>query len=169
MIRTSLFIAALLSASIAYAGDANVTLSGQNGTVLVNSGKQFVSAHAGQTLAPGDRVLVMKGGKATLTYPDGCVSTINSGSMVDVSAHCAQNTAQTRKIGPMYAQAVGDTSDRRNCRRHDDANDRDGDDCARPPLWAVFTGWAVIVCATIVCRHEHHHEIVNNPPPISAP
>ena len=161
MIRTfSLVITALLSASLAYAGDANVTLSSQNGTVLVNSGKQFVSAHAGQTLAPGDRIMVMKGGKATLTYPDGCVSTVRSGSMVDVATHCAQNTAQTQKIAPMYAQAVGDTSDRRNCRRHDDDGKRnpnedyDADDCAFPPLWAVLTGWAVIVCATIVCRHD---------------
>ena len=152
MIRTSLFIAALLSASIAFAGDAGVTLSGQNGTVLVNSGKQFVSAHAGQTLAPGDRILVMKGGKATLTYPDGCVSTINSGSMVDVSAHCGQNIAQTQKIPPMYAQAVGDTSDRRHCRWHD--ADGDHDDCGHPPLWTVLVGWAAITCATIVCRHD---------------
>jgi hypothetical protein len=168
MIRTSLFIAALLSASIAYAGDATVTLSGQNGTVLVNSGKQFVSAHAGQTLAPGDRILVMKGGKATLTYSDGCVSTINSSSMVNVSAHCVQNSARTQKIAPMYAQAVGDTGDRHNCRWQDNSNNKDG--CAGLPFWPTFAGWAVFVCVAIVCRDEDGHEtIINNPPPISAP
>lgn len=165
MNRASLFIVALLSASIAYAGDATVTLSSQNGTVLVNSGKQFVSAHAGQTLAPGDRILVMKGGKATLTYSDGCVSTVNSGSMVDVSAHCAQNAAQTRKIGPMYAQAVGDTSDHRNCERPDGT----GVDCGPPPLWPAWAGFVAIACATLVCRQHHRHETGFIPPPISAP
>lgn len=161
MIRLSLFVTALLSASIAFAGDAGVTLSGQDGTVLVNSGKQFVSAHKGQTLAPGDRILVMKGGKATLTYPNGCVSTVGSGSMVDVSAQCVRNPAHAQKVPTMVAQAVGDNDEHRNCRRHEDKDanrsgheDNDADDCAWPPAWAVFTGWAVIVCATIVCRND---------------
>ena len=176
MIRTSLFLTALLSASIAYAGDPSITLSGQDGTVLVNSGKQFISAHAGQTLAPGDRILVMKGGKATLSYPNGCVSTVNPGSLVDVSAHCAQNVAQTRKIGPMYAQAVGDTSDHavgdtsdhRNCER--ERPDGTGDDCGPPPLWPEWAAFVAIACVTLVCRQQHRHETVFiEPPPISTP
>ena len=142
MIRTSLLIAALLSASIAYAGDANVTLSGQKGTVMVNSGKQFVTAQPGQTLASGDRVMVMQGGRATLTYPNGCVVTVNSGSMVNVSQQqCVNHTAQAKKVAPMYAQAVGDA-------RHDDADD----DRGHPPFWAVFAGFAAIT-AYIVSRN----------------
>ena len=146
MIRTSLLIAALLSASIAYAGDANVTLSGQKGTVMVNSGKQFVTAQPGQTLASGDRVMVMEGGRATLTYPNGCVVTVNSGSMVNVSQkQCVNHSAQVKKVAPMYAQAVGDRD-----ARHDDAdNDR-----GHPPFWAVFAGFAVVTCALVVCRHD---------------
>ena len=146
MIRTSLLIAALLSASIAYAGDANVTLTGQKGTVMVNSGKQFVTAKPGQALAAGDRVMVMEGGRATLTYPNGCVVTVNSGTMVNVAAQqCTKRTAaaQAQKIGPMYAQAVGDA-------RHDDADDNRG----HPPFWAVFAGFVAITCAAVVCRHD---------------
>jgi hypothetical protein len=145
MIRTSLLIAALLSASIAYAGDANVTLTGQKGTVMVNSGKQFVTAQPGQTLAAGDRVMVMEGGRATLTYPNGCVVTVNSGSMVNVSQQqCATHATQAKKVGTMYAQAVGDRDERKD----------DDDDRGHPPFWAVFAGFVVVTCALVVCRHD---------------
>ena len=156
MIRTSLFIAALLSASIAYAGDPGITLSVQNGTVLVNAGKQFVTAQAGQTLAPGDRILVMKGGKATLIYPDGCVRTIGSSSMAEVSAQCGKGIAQVQKVPPMYAQEMGGTSgtsDTSNCNSNDC-------DSANPTLWAVLAGWSAFTYAAIISR---------NPAGISAP
>ncbi|MEO5595574.1 MAG: hypothetical protein ABIQ97_00285 [Lysobacteraceae bacterium] len=168
MIRATLLISALVCASAAYAGDAEVTLSGQKGTVMVNSGKQFVSAKAGQSLKQGDRVMVMEGGTATVTYPNGCVATVQSGSMIDVNASTCGNNA--KKVGTMYAQAVGDNDDRK-C----DDNDRDKygkvmrdsaghpimdadghtmscgaaetadvEDEAHPPFWAVFAGWAAI-------------------------
>ncbi len=109
MIRATLLIsAALMCASVAYAGDSEVTLTGQKGTVMVNSGKQFVSAKAGQSLKQGDRVMVMEGGTATITYANGCIANVKSGSMVDINtAKCGKSA---RKVGPMYAEAVGDTA-----------------------------------------------------------
>lgn len=133
MICKTVMIAALLAVSAgAAAADSAIKVSVDKGSVLVNQGKQFVSATAGQTVAPGDRVMVMAGGKATLTYPNGCVATVPAGSMVDVNAHCS--TASAKKVGSMYAAAVGDNED------HDGPG---------PVFWGVLAG-VVVVTAVIV-------------------
>ena len=94
------------------------TLSQQQGTVLVNQGEVFATAQEGQALQAGDRVLVMEGGEATLVFADGCALPVGPGSLLEVPAvsPCASGElAQVQKIGPHYAQAVGDDarSDRR--------------------------------------------------------
>ena len=111
MTRTLVAALALVAAP-AFAADAPVaTLSGQQGTVLVNQGEVFVTAVEGQALNPGDRVLVMAGGEAALAFADGCQLPLAGGSLLEVPAvsTCADGqVAQVQKVGPSYAQAVGD-------------------------------------------------------------
>jgi hypothetical protein len=109
MIRTAAVIAAVLFAAPALAADRVGTLSAQTGTVLINQGEEFITATEGQPLMAGDRVMVMEGGSAELTFLDGCVLPVVSGSLLDVPATstCAGTVASVQTIGPSYAQAVG--------------------------------------------------------------
>ncbi|HEU0152049.1 MAG TPA: hypothetical protein VFQ84_01760 [Arenimonas sp.] len=111
MIRTALILSALVAAP-AFAADSVATLSAQQGTVLVNQGDEFITATDAQALLAGDRVMVMEGGSAEITFADGCVLPLVSGSLVDVPATstCAGAVASVQNIGPSYAQAVGSRS-----------------------------------------------------------
>lgn len=116
MIRTALILSALVAAP-AFAADPAATLTAQQGTVLVNQGDEFITATEAQALQAGDRVMVMEGGSAEITFTDGCVLPLVSGSLVDVPeiSTCAGAVAAVQNIGPSYAQAVGSrASDRRN-------------------------------------------------------
>ncbi|GAB2496080.1 FecR family protein [Arenimonas alkanexedens] len=106
MLRNALLIAAL-SATPALAAEPAAILSTQEGTVLVNQGDEFVTATENQALVAGDRVLVMEGARAEITFTDGCVLPLPEGSMLDLPAvsTCAGATAQLQKIGPSLAQA----------------------------------------------------------------
>lgn len=76
-----------LALALAFSGAASAaTLSSANGSVMVNQGKQFVSAQSGQALAAGDRVMVMQDGSAVVRFDDGCDVTINGGSVAVVPA-----------------------------------------------------------------------------------
>ncbi len=98
------------------------TLSAQEGTVLVNQGEEFVTASSLQALNPGDRVMVLQGGRAELTFADSCILAIEGGSLLDVPAvsTCASGQiASMQQVGPMVAQAVGapsETDERRSNR-----------------------------------------------------
>lgn len=107
-IRTA-FAASLLLSFSALAADGTATLTSQEGSVLVNQGEQFITADDAQSLNVGDRVMVMEGGAAEITFADGCVLPLASGSMVEVpeASSCAGSVVQVERIGPSYAQAVG--------------------------------------------------------------
>lgn len=109
MIRLATAIAATLLATSALASEPVATLSAQEGTVLVNQGEEFATAAEGQALQAGDRVMLMEGASATLTFTDGCALPLEAGSLVEVPAvsTCAGAVANVQKIGPTYAQAVG--------------------------------------------------------------
>lgn len=135
IIRTVIAASMLLS-SVAFAAQPGAaTLSSQQGTVLVNQGEEFVTASAAQVLNAGDRVMVMEGGSAEITYTDGCVLPLAAGSMMSVSAlsTCAGDVAKVEQIGPAYAQAVGAPERDERCDDEDETNndfDNDGnDDC----------------------------------------
>lgn len=115
MIRNALILTALIAAP-AFAAEPAASLSAQEGTVLVNQGEQFITATEAQVLNAGDRVMVMEGGAAEITFTDGCVLPLAAGSMVEVPAlsTCAGNVANVQNIGPSYAQAVGSRSSNRN-------------------------------------------------------
>ena len=98
---------ALLGSGSLIAAPSSATLVNAKGSVLVNQGKQFVSAQGGQLLASGDRIMVMEGGAASLTFANGCVLNLQSGSLLVVSNETACNTAAISKVAPNTAQAVG--------------------------------------------------------------
>ena len=109
MIRISAFIAASLLAGSAFAADSVGTLSSQEGTVLVNQGEEFTTADADQALKAGDRVMLMEGATAEITFADGCALPLEAGSLVDIPAvsPCAGGVAKVQQMGPTYAQAPG--------------------------------------------------------------
>ena len=133
MIRTVLIAAALVAAP-AFAADSAATLSAQQGTVLVNQGDEFVTATESQGLLAGDRVMVMEGGSAELTFTDGCVLPLEAGSMLEVPAlsTCAGTVANVQSIGPSYAQAVGAPGNNRN-----------------GPAPYVFGAWGLLIAAFV--------------------
>jgi hypothetical protein len=95
-----------LALALAFSGAASAaTLSSANGSVMVNQGKQFVSAQLGQALAAGDRVMVMQDGSAVVRFDDGCDVTINGGSVAVVPAvsTCAGGKMEVSRV-------TGDTS-----------------------------------------------------------
>lgn len=110
MVRISAFIAASLLAGSAIAADSVASLSSQEGTVLVNQGEEFITAADNQSLKAGDRVMLMEGASAEITFTDGCALPLVAGSLVDIPAvsPCAGGLAKVQQMGPTYAQAPGD-------------------------------------------------------------
>ncbi|MBS7539995.1 hypothetical protein [Ancylobacter lacus] len=114
-VRTSLIAAALVVAGVAQAS-AGASLVDVNGPVLVNTGNGFQQASA-TSLKAGDRVLVRNGGKAVLSYEDGCRVDLNVGTAVTVAnaSPCVSSTAQISTpaiptsviIGGMAAGGIG--------------------------------------------------------------
>lgn len=150
MIRTALILSALVAAP-AFASDAETaaTLTAQQGTVLVNQGDEFITATEAQPLLAGDRVMVMEGGSAEITFTDGCVLPLESGSLVDVPAisTCAGAVANVQNLGPSYAQAVGSRGSNRN---------------AAAPY--IFGAWGLMIAWAI---HEGELEFPNGRPSVS--
>lgn len=131
----TLIAASLLLSTVAFAADGVAVLGNQQGTVLVNQGEEFVTAGQAQSLKAGDRVMVMEGGAADITFNDGCVLALAPGSLAIVPAlsTCAGSVAAVEQISPSYAQAIGAPRDQR-CEDSDYTNndfDGDGDDDCR--------------------------------------
>jgi hypothetical protein len=55
------------------------TVSGQNGTVLVNKGDGFVPIASDAELAPGGQIMVHPGGSALITYASNCTIRVGAG------------------------------------------------------------------------------------------
>ena len=137
MIRTATLIAASLFATSAFAADSVATLNGQQGTVLVNQGEEFVTASEAQALVAGDRVMVMEGGSALVTFTDGCVLALEAGSLLEVPAEstCGGAVANVQNIGPSYAQAVG--APNQGSARNKNA-------------WWIFGGWTAGIAYALI-------------------
>lgn len=114
MIRSTTLIAAALLAGSAFAGEPVATITSQEGTVLVNTGEQFATAADNQALQAGDRVMVMEGAQAIITFTDGCALPLAAGTLAEIPAQstCTGAVAKTSKVGPTVAQAVGDDNRR---------------------------------------------------------
>ncbi|HWJ73500.1 MAG TPA: hypothetical protein VNX29_10075 [Kaistia sp.] len=82
------------------------TLSGVSGPVLVDSGKGFVKVSANAEVAPGNRVMISKGGKAVLAYADGCSKALGQNTVTTVVASGAC-TASAQVAGQAGVVAGG--------------------------------------------------------------
>lgn len=161
MIRIATLVAASLLTTSAFAADSVATLNGQQGTVLVNQGEEFVTAAEAQALVAGDRVMVMEGGSAVVTFADGCVLALEAGSLLEVPAAstCGGAVANVQNIGPSYAQAVGAPREAR-C---DDADDTNDEGCPaaytnssstvagnNANAWWIFGGWTAGIAYALI-------------------
>lgn len=141
MIKLSTLVAASLLAGSAFAADSVATLSAQEGTVLVNQGEEFTTAADAQALKAGDRVMLMEGASATLTFADGCAMPLVAGSLVEMPAQspCAGAVVTVQQVGPTVAQAPGNDGKKYTVRSK-----------STGATYAVFgTAFALIVSQTV--------------------
>ena len=158
MLRTSLALALGAFALTASAAEPYATLRSAEGTVMVNQGERYVTAAAGMTLSPGDRVMVMAGSKAEIRFGDGCSLPLGANVVTSIPAQstCAGGVADVRSYGPSYAQAIGATTD------VPPARDDDDDDDHRMAWWIAGGVAAAVLIACEGgprhhCHHHHHH------------
>ena len=106
-IKTGLAATLLSVTGVAAASDA--VLTSIDGVALVNTGESYVTAQADTSLVAGDRVMVMEGGSAVITYADGCAYTLDGTKVLTVSSHSPCDSGQTasQEMGKRYAQAAG--------------------------------------------------------------
>lgn len=98
---------------LAFAATANAssvaTMGPTAGDVKINQGSEFVQALPGQAVNAGDRILVMEGGSASITYSDGCELAISGGSLITVPATstCKGAELHRQQIAPGDSGPVG--------------------------------------------------------------
>lgn len=81
----TIFSSLVLSAGLAGAVEA-ATVSLVSGPVSVNKGNGFKPIHTSTSGNAGDMVMAGAGGKAEITYDDGCKETVNAGETVSIAA-----------------------------------------------------------------------------------
>ena len=140
----------MLSTS-AYA-ESVATMGSTVGDVKINQGTQFVEAQPGQAVNAGDRIMVMEGGAASITFSDGCEMDISGGSLVTVPATstCKGGVAQTQQIAPANGDAVGNLP----------AGHTAGVGPASDIDWD-YIGTAVIVACLMFCGNEDNNNTVS--------
>ncbi len=139
-------ISAILFAGSVLATPSTATLVNANGSVMVNSGKQFISADTGAVLTTGDRVMVMDGGNASIKYAEGCVVDVKAGSVVTVTNQeaCVAGNQATSQVAPMTAQSVV------------------GKGQSYTAYWAAGAA-VILVCALAVCTDNSNDKSVTSP------
>ena len=112
LIRQLTFAFLLLAIAPMAQADSVATMGGTAGDVKINQGIEFVQAEPGQAVNAGDRILVMEGGSASITYSDGCVLQISGGSLITVPASSTCKGAQLHRqqIAPSDSGPIGSAS-----------------------------------------------------------
>ena len=64
--------------------------------MLVDKGRGFSQTDSGQKLAPGSRIVLRKGSRATLSYDDDCTVRLAAGTIYTVAAVAPCNRSQRR-------------------------------------------------------------------------
>lgn len=82
-----------------------IGLQVDGGTILVSDGADFVQATSGQTLQPGQRVMVPEGASASLNYSGGCQTALGQPGVYTVSATC--NVAGSQSAGESTTANAG--------------------------------------------------------------
>ena len=103
-----LFGSALVAAAgVSSASDA--VLTSVSGTALLNQGDAFVTPEPQAQLHAGDRLMVMEGGSAEVTYADGCTHTVVDSEVLTIGKQstCAGEQAAAEDTGPNTAALGG--------------------------------------------------------------
>lgn len=113
LICPALAAGALLVPAVSAAGGMGgslATVSDVNGVVLIGGGERYTTAALGAKLSAGTRIMTMEGGKATLSYDDGCKLQLGPNTMVSVrqADECTQNTVESEVVPERYA-ALGES------------------------------------------------------------
>ncbi|MEN1957902.1 hypothetical protein [Luteimonas changyuni] len=96
---------ATLFAAPALAQSESATLRIDSGSAMVSSGGEFTSAASGTQLAPGSRVMLTEGSRATLVYPNGCTQALGAAGVHGVPATCV--SSRSAAVVPAQAGATG--------------------------------------------------------------
>ncbi len=90
---------------------SNATVARVDGTAVISQDARYVPARQGMILNEGDRLMVLEGGSAVLTFADGCQYELGSMAMLTVSgvSTCAADGAGVYKVDPESAVADGVT------------------------------------------------------------
>jgi len=101
---TSISFAAVVSAA-----EGGAILDRINGSVMVNQGEKFVPGVEGQTLNPGDRLMVGKTGNAKLVFGKDCETEVKAGTMVTIPelSICEGGQLVTQSLEPGTGNAPG--------------------------------------------------------------
>ncbi|MGB8144138.1 MAG: hypothetical protein WCF05_02980 [Chromatiaceae bacterium] len=80
-----------------------------DGTAVVSQDARYVPARQGMNLKEGDRLMVLEGGSAILTFTDGCQYELGQMAMLAVQgiSTCAANGVGVYKVDPKTAVADG--------------------------------------------------------------
>ena len=107
-VKKALFGAALITTSFAAAA-SDAVLTSVTGAALMNQGGTYVTAAAQSELNAGDRLMVMEGGSAVVTYADGCTATVSDSEVLTIGQQstCAGDQAAAEDTGPSFADAMG--------------------------------------------------------------
>jgi len=102
-----LAVSTLLAISSVFAAEQANVLTNIKGDVLVNQGESYTVAKEGMQLNPGDQLMVMDGGMASIEFADGCRYKVNGNEIlrIDTQSTCAVNASKA--VGPYYAQIGG--------------------------------------------------------------
>lgn len=138
-------IAAIMISGSALATPSTATLVNANGSVMVNQGKQFVSAQSGLLLSTGDRVMVMEGANASVRYNEGCVVNLASGTLVTVATQeaCVAGNNFISQSAPVTAEVVGKGE-------------------SYTAYWAAGAA-VVLVCVLAICIDNSNNKNVTSP------
>ena len=105
--KTILGAALIAVSGIVSASDA--VLSNVTGPALVNQGDAYVTATPQTELSAGDRLMVLEGGSAEVTYADGCIHTVTDSEVLTIGKQstCVDEQAAAEDTGPSFAAAMG--------------------------------------------------------------
>jgi hypothetical protein len=120
--RSLIGFAVALAATTAVANPTsgpNATLTGVNGKVSVNQGKEFVPALSEMRLKPGDRIMIADKGSATITFDDSCRMDLGASRVVTIPAKSTCAGAQLSQQGVVQGAggggaAIGDEGEHDN-------------------------------------------------------
>ena len=81
------------------------TLSRVEGFAFVSQGAQYVAGREGMSLKEGDRVMVMDGGNAIISFADGCKYSLADNEVLSLggTSTCASDSDGSYKIDPYVA------------------------------------------------------------------